>query len=42
MMEAALTWLLAAIGIYFVGAFLLSALVVGCGLYFVWKLMKGG
>lgn len=40
-METAIMWVLGAIGAYFVGAFLLTALVIGCGFYFVWKLTKG-
>lgn len=40
-METAILWVLGGIGAYFVGMFLLTALVVGCGFYFVWKLTKG-
>lgn len=40
-METAIMWVLGALGLYVVGAFVLTALVVGCGFYFVWKLTKG-
>lgn len=43
-METALTalaWVIGALGVYFVGMFVLSAIVIGCGFYFGWKLTKG-
>jgi hypothetical protein len=39
-METVLMWLLGAVAGYFILAFLVTLLVVGCGFYFVYRITR--